>query len=94
MTSLITPDEIVILKKRQHSIADDMYNQEFEFEDEVHDAESSYFSGINLLYGELGEDAPCSEIDPLLYKLYADKTDKPDLLINRRNVMIKLGRCH
>lgn len=94
MTSFITPSEIDVLKERQHIIADNMYNQEYEFEDEVHDAETSYFAAINLLYAELGEDAPCIDIDPMLFKVYAEKFDKPDASLNRRDVMIKLGRCH
>jgi len=82
MTPFITQNEIAMLKDRQHSIADDMYNQEFEFEEQVHDAETSYFAAINLLYAELGEDTPCIEIDPMLYKIYADATDTHKILPN------------
>ncbi len=92
--SFISAQELITLKQRQQMIADDVVNMEYDYEEDQQAAESDYFAGINILYAELGENAPCIDIDPLAVIKLKEKIGTVNPLWTRREVLVKLGNTH
>jgi len=86
--------ELQKLKLIQQEIADNVYNLEYEFEEEIEEAELIYKSILNVLSEAYGDSIKCSEIDPLLFLRYKEKFDKPNINITRTQCNIALGLCH
>ena len=91
---IVSTRDIQLLLDRQKEIADDIFNMEYEYEDEADTAEQNYYASINVLYQALGENTPCELIDPLLFKNYLKKVDKPNRAITRREALVRLGTSH
>lgn len=91
---IISATDIVLLLERQIEIADNVYNMEYEFEEDSDEAEGNYYASINILYQALGENTPCELIDPLLFRSYSKKVNKPNKQITRREVQVELGTSH
>lgn len=94
MELMLSTHDVEMLKSRQASIADRLVNNEFEYEEDFNAAEKDYYSTINILYVALGENAPCRDIDPLLYEKFKQCYNDGSDNLSRKQINIKLGICH
>lgn len=92
--TFVSSQDIQMLLARQNQIAADLYNQEFDDEEETDIAESNYYASINLLYITLGESAHCKIIDPILWGELLKQDKNADETLCRRDVLVKLGKSH
>jgi hypothetical protein len=83
-----------MLKDRQAQIAESIIEDEYEYTEEVDDAQYDYYHILNVLSTELGEAGKCVDIDPLLFHKYKKTLDKPNFDLSRKDVAIKLGMFH
>jgi hypothetical protein len=94
MNLMLSSHDIEMLKARQASIADSILNDQYEWIEDIETAEKDYYSTVNILYIALGEDAPCKDIDPLLYERYKQcYNDAPESL-TRKQINIKMEKYH
>ena len=94
--SIVSAQDIQNLIFRQYVISEEIFNLEIDDYEEYEEAQSNYFSNINVLYSELGEDTPCKTIDPLTFRRLTNKLGKEnvDEKLSRRQVMVLLGDLH
>ena len=94
MELMLSSHDVEMLKTRQAAIADRLVNNEFEWLEDYETAEKDYYSTVNILYVALGENAPCREIDPLLYEKFKQCYNDGSDNLSRKQINIKLGMCH
>lgn len=94
MDLMLSSHDVEMLKSRQAAIADRLVNNEFEWQEDYETAEKDYYSTVNILYVALGENAPCREIDPLLYEKFKQCYNDGSDNLSRKQINIKLGMCH